>query len=488
MTAISFSDLSLPASGALALPEYADAPRSELFAAADKATGGALTRAVDAASFTFKRGGTCVILAPGAGLDRVVLVGLGDKATVTATVAEQTGGTAAQALAMHETGAISTAALGDGLAAHVAFGASLGLYRFDRYRTTEKKDDKPKLTALTVLAGDAAAAKTAWSGWEAVARGVTLTRDLVSEPANVLTPAEFAVRADALKKLGIEVEVFDLPALEKLKFGALLGVAQGSANEPRMVVMRWNGAGDGSAPLAFVGKGVTFDSGGISIKPAAGMEDMKWDMAGAGVVTGLMAALAGRKAKVNAVGLIGLVENMVSGTAQRPGDVVRSASGQTIEVLNTDAEGRLVLADVLWYARETFAPRYMVDLATLTGAIIVGLGHEYAGLFSNDDALSDKLTAAGAATDEKLWRLPMGEDYDKQLKSDIADMKNIGGGRAGGSITAAQFLKRFVGETKWAHLDIAGVAWATKAKNGTPKGATGFGVRLLDSFVRQFES
>lgn len=487
MTEISFSDLALPTSGALALPEFADTARSDFFAAVDKATDGALTRAAEAASFTFKRGSTCVVLAPGAKLERVVLVGLGDKDSLTETAAEQAGGAAAQMLTMHAQGAISTAALDPKLAVHVALGASLGLYRFDRYRTTEKKDDKPKLASLAILTKDVAGAKAAWAGWEAVAKGVTLTRDLVSEPANVLTPAEFAKRTEELKKLGVEVEVFDVPALEKLKFGSMLGVAQGSDNPPRMVVMRWNGAGDDSAPLAFVGKGVTFDSGGISIKPAAGMEDMKWDMAGAGVVTGLMAALAGRKAKVNAVGLIGVVENMVSGNAQRPGDVVRSASGQTIEVLNTDAEGRLVLADVLWYARETFSPRYMVDLATLTGAIIVGLGHEYAGLFSNDDTLSAKLTEAGSATEEKLWRMPMGEEYDKQLKSDIADMKNIGGGRAGGSITAAQFLKRFVGETPWAHLDIAGVAWATKAKNGSPKGASGFGVRLLDRFVRQFE-
>ncbi|MCH4092701.1 leucyl aminopeptidase [Acetobacter sp.] len=487
MTEISFSDLALPTSGALALPEFADGARSDFFAAVDKATGGALTRAAEAASFTFKRGATCVVLAPGANLERVVLVGLGDRDSLTETSAEQAGGTAAQTLSMHAQGALSTAALDPKLAVHVALGASLGLYRFDRYRTTEKKDDKPKLASLAVLTKDAAGAKAAWTGWEAVAKGVTLTRDLVSEPANVLTPIEFAKRTEALKELGVDVEVFDVPALEKLKFGSMLGVAQGSDNPPRMVVMRWNGAGDDSAPLAFVGKGVTFDSGGISIKPAAGMEDMKWDMAGAGVVTGLMAALAGRKAKVNAVGLIGLVENMVSGNAQRPGDVVRSASGQTIEVLNTDAEGRLVLADVLWYARETFSPRYMVDLATLTGAIIVGLGHEYAGLFSNDDTLSSKLTDAGTATEEKLWRMPMGEEYDKQLKSDIADMKNIGGGRAGGSITAAQFLKRFVGETPWAHLDIAGVAWATKAKSGSPKGASGFGVRLLDRFTRQFE-
>jgi len=253
-------------------------------------------------------------------------------------------------------------------------------------------------------------------------------------------------------------------------------------NEPRVVVMRWNGAGGKTKPVAFVGKGVTFDTGGISIKPAGGMEDMKWDMAGAGTVVGLMAALAGRKAKVDAVGLVGLVENMPSGSAQRPGDVVKSYSGQTIEVINTDAEGRLVLADVLWYCQQKFDPQFMVDLATLTGAIIVALGHEHAGLFSNDDALTEKLIAAGKETGEKLWRMPLDEAYDKLIKSDIADMKNIGG-RPAGSVTAAQFIKRFVNDKPWAHLDIAGMAWSSKDSPTVPKGATAFGVRLLDRLV-----
>jgi leucyl aminopeptidase len=269
-------------------------------------------------------------------------------------------------------------------------------------------------------------------------------------------------------------------------------VAQGSANEPRMVVMQWHGGSGaaargkrgarGAKPLAFIGKGVTFDTGGISLKPASGMEDMKWDMAGAGAVVGLMAALAGRKAKVDAVGLVGLVENMPSGTAQRPGDVVKTYSGQTVEVLNTDAEGRLVLADVLWYCQERFDPAFMVDLATLTGAIVISLGHENAGLFSNDDTLVQKLIAAGQATGETVWRMPLGEAYDKMLKSDIADMKNIGG-RPGGAVTAAQFLQRFVNGKPWAHLDIAGTAWTSKDKPCVPKGATAFGVRLLDRLV-----
>jgi leucyl aminopeptidase len=322
---------------------------------------------------------------------------------------------------------------------------------------------------------------------KAVANGVFVTRDLVSEPPNVLNPAEMAERCRTLTSLGLKVDVLGPKEMTKLGFGALLGVAQGSVNEPRVVVLHWHGAGGPGKkgrdkPVAFIGKGVTFDTGGISIKPAGGMEDMKWDMAGAGAVVGLMAALAGRKAKVDAVGVVGLVENMPSGTAQRPGDVVKSYSGQTIEVINTDAEGRLVLADVIWYTHQKFDPRFMVDLATLTGAIIISLGHEYAGMFSNDDELSARLADAGKAVGEKLWRMPMDDAYDKAIKSDIADMKNVGG-RPGGSITAAHFIKRFVNGKPWAHLDIAGTAWSTKDSPTVPKGATGFGVRLLDRLV-----
>ena len=370
----------------------------------------------------------------------------------------------------------------------MTLGAVLKAYRFDRYRTKEKPEDKPKLTKLSVLTGDPAKARAVWDRNKAIAEGVFLTRDLVSEPPNVLNPAEMAERCKKLTSLGLKVDVLGPKEMQKLGFGALLGVAQGSVNEPRTVVMQWNGGnGKGKAkekPVAFVGKGVTFDTGGISIKPAGGMEDMKWDMAGAGTVVGLMAALAGRKAKVDAVGLVGLVENMPSGSAQRPGDVVKSCSGQTIEVINTDAEGRLVLADVLWYCQEKFDPRFMVDLATLTGAMIVALGHEHAGLFSNDDGLAQKLSAAGQATGEKVWRFPLDAEYDKLIKSDIADMKNIGG-RPAGSISAAQFIQRFVNNKTWAHLDIAGVAWSTKESPCVPKGATAFGVRLLDRLVAE---
>ncbi|MHA1601309.1 MAG: leucyl aminopeptidase, partial [Alphaproteobacteria bacterium] len=374
-------------------------------------------------------------------------------------------------------------------AAHCALGVRLRAYRFDRYKTKQKPEDKPSLAAVTIMVDNPAAARRAYAAMEQVAAGVCLTRDLVSEPANIIYPKSLAAEAKKLTKLGVKVQVLGVAEMRRLGMGALLGVGQGSARESQLLVMQWSGGAKGrgrgkaAQPVAFVGKGVTFDTGGISIKPAAGMEDMKWDMGGAGVVIGLMRALAGRKAKLNVVGVCALAENMPSSTAQRPGDIVTSMSGQTIEVINTDAEGRLVLADALWYTQEKFKPRAIVDLATLTGAIIVALGHEYAGLFSNNDKLSENLSAAGKAVGEGVWRLPMGEAYDKAINSDAADMKNVGN-RAGGSITAAQFLMRFVNKgTPWAHLDIAGVAWSNKSKPTVPKGGTGFGVRLLDRLV-----
>ena len=489
MLDIGFSKPTLPRSGGLAILVAEKEKLSGLAAQADKACGGAITRALEAAKFTGRKATSCTVLAPGAGLSRVVALGLGEAAKLDARTVEDAGGQAAAALSADEAASIACDGSVKSYAASVALGAVLRGYRFDRYRTREKPEDKPKLAALTVLTDDASAAKAAYQPLQAVAKGVFLARDLVSEPGNVLTPAEFADRCEALEALGLEVEVLGPKEMKKLKFGALLGVAQGSENEPRMVVMKWHGAAKGKGkgkkgkPLCFIGKGVTFDTGGISIKPAGGMEDMKWDMAGAGTVAGLMAALAGRKAEVDAVGLLGLVENMPSGTAQRPGDVVTSASGQTIEVINTDAEGRLVLADVITYAQKEFDPAFIVDLATLTGAIIISLGHEHAGLFCNDDALASQLEAAGKLTGETVWRMPLGDEYDKQLKSDIADMKNIGG-RPGGSITAACFIQRFVDKGRpWAHLDIAGTAWNTKDKPTIPKGAAAFGVRLLDRLV-----
>jgi leucyl aminopeptidase len=369
--------------------------------------------------------------------------------------------------------------------ADIALGARLRAYSFDLYKT-KKKDDESRPTALkvTIGVGNLPAARKAWDRRSVVADGVVIARDLVNEPANVLYPEEFAKRATALRKLGVVVEVLDVKQMQKLGMGALLGVGQGSARESRMVVMRWNGGSRGDKPVAFIGKGVCFDTGGISIKPAASMEDMKGDMAGAACVVGLMHALAARKAKVNVVGAIGLVENMPGANAQRPGDIVKSMSGQTIEIINTDAEGRLVLADVLHYVNDRFAPKFMVNLATLTGAIIVSLGQEYAGLFSNDDKLSDRLTRAGQAIGERVWRMPLGPEYDKMIDSKFADMKNTGG-RYGGSITAAQFLQRYVGKTPWAHLDIAGTAMGSPQTDINRSWSSGWGVRLLDHLVAE---
>ncbi len=497
MLDISFARPALPKSGALVLLAAEGEEPDAIQAAADSATGGAVARVLEATEFKPKAGKTCTILAPGAGLSRIVVVGIGKRADLTPRTAAEAGGTAAAALQREPAGAVAAARLTPELAAALAAGAALRTYRFDRYRTTEKAEDRPKLARLAVFADDPAAANEAWGTRRAVVEGARLARDLVSEPPNVLTPAELAERCRGLEPLGLKVEVLGPREMTKLGFGALLGVAQGSANEPRMVIMHWLGASGGTAanngkgkraraarPLAFVGKGVTFDTGGISIKPAQGMEDMKFDMAGAAAVIGLMAALAGRRARVDAVGLVGLVENMPSGTAQRPGDVVKTYSGQTVEVINTDAEGRLVLADVLWYCQEKFDPRCIIDVATLTGAMVVSLGHDYAGFFSNDDELAQRLHAAGEATGEKLWRMPLAESYDKLIKSDIADMKNVAG-RPAGAITAAQFLQRFVNGKPWAHLDIAGTAWATKDSTVVPKGATAFGVRLLDRLVAE---
>ena len=374
-------------------------------------------------------------------------------------------------------------------AAEFALGLRLRAYRFERYKTKKKDNgDEPSDAppAVTIEVGEVAAARAAAQPRMAVADGVELARTLVNEPPNVLFPESFAERAAALKDVGVEVEALDEKAMGKLGMNALLGVGHGSERESRLVVMRWRGAhGRKMKPLAFVGKGVCFDSGGISIKPSSGMEDMKGDMAGAACVVGLMRALATRKAKVDAVGVIGLVENMPGGGAIRPSDILTSMSGQTIEIINTDAEGRLVLADALTYVRDKFKPRFIVDLATLTGAILVALGHERAGLFCNDDELATRLSAAGEATGEAVWRMPLGPAYDKLIDSKFADMKNTGG-RNAGSITAAQFLKRFVGDTPWAHLDIAGTGMSSPANDVNQSWGAGWGVRLLDRLVAEY--
>jgi leucyl aminopeptidase len=455
----------------------------------DRRSKGAVARALKTTRFAGSRGQIAELLAPaGLDLERLLVVGLGKEASFSENEAQDFGATvAARLLTSGEKAAalrLGTSADDEvALATAVAFGAVLRSYRFDIYRTTQKKTDKPTLSKLNIETSDPAEAKKAWKAPEAVSRGVFFTRDLVSEPPNILHPEEFAKRARKLEELGVDVEILGEKEMTKLGMHTLLGVGQGSVRESQLVVMQWKGAKDkGAAPVAFVGKGVTFDTGGISIKPAAGMDAMKYDMGGAGTVTGLMHALAGRKAKVNAIGVIGLVENMPDGNAQRPGDIVKSMSGQTVEILNTDAEGRLVLADALWYTQGRFKPKFMVDLATLTGAIRVSLGLEIAGLFSNNDELAERLIAAGKAEGEELWRMPLNDRFDKMIDSPVADMKNIGG-QFGGSITAAAFLQRFVNKVPWAHLDIAGTAWAEEARGVTPKGASGYGVRLLNRLV-----
>ncbi len=370
-------------------------------------------------------------------------------------------------------------------AADFALGLRLRGYRFDKYKTRKKEsqDNGAEAPHFVIGSGDAAAARAAGQERFAIAEGVELARNLVNEPPNVLFPLEFADRAKALEKLGVDVDILDEKAMGKLGMNALLAVGRGSARESRLVAMRWNGArSKRTKPIAVVGKGVCFDSGGISIKPSAGMEDMKGDMGGAACVVGLMHALAARKAKINVVGVVGLVENMPDGDAMRPGDIITSMSGQTIEIVNTDAEGRLVLSDALWYAQETFSPRAIIDLATLTGAIIVALGNDMAGLFSNNDELAERLRAAGEATGEKVWRLPLGAAYDKLIDSKFADMKNTGG-RHGGSITAAQFLQQFVKETPWAHIDVAGTAMGSPPSDINQSWGSGWGVRLLNRLI-----
>jgi leucyl aminopeptidase len=369
-------------------------------------------------------------------------------------------------------------------AARVALAAALRGWRYDRYRTRLKEKQKPTLTTVTIVGAGTAAEQRYTTRYAGLVDGVALARELVTEPANIIYPESFVERVtESVKGLGLEIQVLGRDEMAKLGMGALLGVAQGSVREPKLLVMKWNGGKAGEAPVAFVGKGVTFDTGGISIKPAQNMEMMKWDMGGAGAVVGAMKALAGRKAKANVVAVCGLVENMPDGNAQRPGDVVTTMSGQTVEVINTDAEGRLVLCDAMTWTQRTFKPKVMIDLATLTGAIVITLGHEYAGFFTNDEKLAANLVKAAEASGDKLWRQPLAEAYDRLIDSQIADMKNVGP-REAGSITAAQYLKRYVDDgVAWAHLDIAGMAWADKASATYDKGATGYGVRVLDQYI-----
>jgi leucyl aminopeptidase len=418
--------------------------------------------------------------------EKLIVIGLGKEADFAKTDWVTLGGLLAGKLSggpVSVVAACGEMAFSAEQVADLALGMQMRSYSFDKYKTKKKDEDKTTDLDVSILMQEPASAKKPMKACTAIVDGVNLARELVNEPPNVLTPETFAKRASALEKLGVEIEVLDEKAMKKLGMRALLAVGQGSHNESYVVIMRWNGAKDAKTqPVAFVGKGVTFDTGGISIKPAGGMEDMKGDMAGAACVTGLMHTLAARKAKVNAIGIIGIVENMPDGKAQRPGDIVTSMSGQTIEIINTDAEGRLVLADILWHMQAEYKPKFMVDLATLTGAILVALGQEYAGLFSNNDTLSEHLTAAGKTTGERVWRMPLDPAYDKIIDSKFADVKNSGG-RYGGSITAAQFLQRFVNDCPWAHLDIAGTGMAANQTETNRSWGSGWGVRLLNQMV-----
>jgi leucyl aminopeptidase len=495
-------DLPMPDAVKVGFVPFSTAPRGVLvafcddtlkFGAATRKTLGGVANLVKRAAatnqFKGKKGATLDILEPeGIKIQRLIVIGTGKPTELKERDFLKFGGVLAGKLNSGSEAVTVMAELPDGAmepaqAAAVASGVRLRAYRFDRYKTKKKDGEDTGLRAQISLAvDDVAAARKMSAGTGHLVDGVVLARELVNEPPNVLYPEEFARRAGQLRKLGVIVEVLDVKAMTKLGMGALLGVAQGSARPGRTVIMRWNGGKSGEQPVAFIGKGVCFDTGGISIKGAASMEDMKGDMGGAACVVGLMHALAARKARANVIGAIGLVENMPDGNAQRPGDIVTSMSGQTIEIINTDAEGRLVLADVLWYVAQKFKPKFMVDLATLTGAIMVALGTEHAGLFCNNDELADRLLKAGQDTGERLWRMPLAPEYDKQIDSQFADMKNTGG-RHGGSITAAQFLQRFVDNTPWAHLDIAGTAMGAPKTEINQSWGSGFGVRLLERLV-----
>lgn len=491
---ISFQQLKLIASDALVVIVNDTLKLSALSKTIDDKTGKSITKAIKIKGFKGKKGETLSIIAPsGVDYNAILVVGSGKESEINDLVAQNVGGKVYSAISSLKAKSaaviIEKSKNSATLAANIAYGVKLKSYSFDKYKTKKEDEDKQVVGEVSLLVDDVAKAKNEFNALSKIADGVFLARDVVTEPPNKLYPESYAqIVKKEMESLGVKVTILGVKEMEKLGMGALLGVGQGSIRESKLVVMEYEGAGGkDKKPVAFVGKGVTFDTGGISIKPAQGMEDMKYDMGGSAAVVGAIKALAGRKAKVSAVGVIGLVENMPGGNAQRPSDVVKTMSGQTVEVLNTDAEGRLVLADALWYAQEKFNPQIVINLATLTGAIVIALGQEYAGLFSNNDKLSKHIEESGRETGERVWRFPLGEEYDKLLKSPIADMQNISNGRGAGSITAAQFLQRFIKKgTPWAHIDIAGVAWAKEEQDICPKGATAFGVRLLDKIVANY--
>ncbi|HVM99620.1 MAG TPA: leucyl aminopeptidase [Caulobacteraceae bacterium] len=475
---------------ALAVLAFEDGEFSPAAEALDKQIGGAIRRAIGVSKFKGQMGQSLAILAPaGVKAGRVLVVGAGKQAAFDPKAAETAGAHAFNAA--KDSGSdkllLMMPPAGPERQAHAAFGIALASYRWDRHRPNEKPEKKPTVKAVDIACADPKAAAKTFRPLSTLAEAICYARDLVSEPANVLHPEEYARRVRELTRLGLEVEVLGEKEMKKLGMGALLGVGQGSVRESQLVVIQWKGAKDPkAAPIAFVGKGVCFDSGGISIKPAEGMEEMITDMGGSAAVAGAMYSLAARKAKVNAVGVLGLVENMPDGAAQRPGDVVTTMSGQTVEVINTDAEGRLVLADAVWYCQDRFKPKFVIDLATLTGAIVVALGKDLAGLYCTDETLAENLLAASKASDEALWRMPLPSQYEKHLETPAADMRNTGP-RQGGSITAALFIKKFTNGLPWAHLDIASTAWKPSSSVPTiPSGATGFGVRLLDRLSADF--
>jgi leucyl aminopeptidase len=485
---ISFAAKRPAGSFALAIPVWSEDMLAERLSGLGEAARNLAARAAEAQRFEREAAAIAEIFVDDEGAARrLLLAGLGTHRADPALFERVGGALTARLLTSGETRLVvdlSGLNLDQSAAVRIAYGAAARAWRYDIYRTKLPRKQKPTLEEV-VIVGAAEGAEAAWQTQSALLDGVGFARELVTEPANVIYPESFVDRCrKRMEPLGVTFDVLDEDRMRELGMLALLGVGLGSEKPSRLLVMRWNGAGNASVkPVVFVGKGITFDTGGISIKPAAGMEAMKWDMGGAGAVAGAMLAIAGRKARANVIGVCALAENMPDGKAQRPGDVVTSMSGQTIEVINTDAEGRLVLCDAMTWAQREFRPEVLVDLATLTGAMIISLGHEYAGMFSNDDGLAAQLHAAGQASGDRLWRMPVGENYDKLIDSPIADMKNVGP-REGGSITAATFLQRFVEPgVKWAHLDVAGMVWADKAGHLHDKGATGFGVALLDRLI-----